>query len=101
MPAAGTLAEGAYAEDLLAATGLVTSSEEYYPTVAINALMRLLRDPSMSSHHFQVLRSLFVIFKSLHLSAVAYLTKVRGCNRAHRLSRVCVHCLSLTDMPRL
>ena len=44
--------------------------------MAINALMRLLRDPSLSSHHFQVLRSLFVIFRSLHLAAVPYLTKV-------------------------
>ncbi len=74
--AAGTLAEGAFTEDLLPASGLVTSSDEYYPTVAINALMRLLRDPSLSSHHFQVLRSLFVIFRSLHLAAVPYLTKV-------------------------
>eukprot|EP00891_Asterochloris_glomerata_P006787 jgi/Astpho2/6787/fgenesh1_pm.00103_%23_6_t len=73
---AGTLAEGAFTEDLLPASGLVTSSDEYYPTVAINALMRLLRDPSLSSHHFQVLRSLFVIFRSLHLAAVPYLTKV-------------------------
>jgi FKBP12-rapamycin complex-associated protein len=42
------------AGDLLSSTGLVTSSEEYYPTVAINALMRTLRDPAMSSHHPQV-----------------------------------------------
>ena len=41
-------------EDLLPAAGLVTSSEEYYPTVAINALMRSLRDPALSSHHFEV-----------------------------------------------
>lgn len=39
--------------DLLSSAGLVTSSEEYYPTVAINALMRTLRDPAMSSHHPQ------------------------------------------------
>ena len=49
----GLLAGDEYAGDLLPATGLVTSSEEYYPTVAINALMRTLRDPSMSSHHPQ------------------------------------------------
>ena len=51
---AGLLAGDEFAGDLLPAQGLVTSSEEYYPTVAINALMRTLRDPSMSSHHPQV-----------------------------------------------
>jgi hypothetical protein len=32
----------------------VTSSEDYYPTVAINALMRVLRDPAMASQHQNV-----------------------------------------------
>ena len=66
-----------YAGDLLPAAGLVTSSEDYYPTVAINALMRNLRDPAMSSHHPQVIRSLFYIFQALHLGSVPYLPKVR------------------------
>ena len=65
-----------YAGDLLPAAGLVTSSEDYYPTVAINALMRNLRDPAMSSHHPQVIRSLFYIFQALHLGSVPYLPKV-------------------------
>jgi len=66
-----------YAGDLLPAAGLVTSSEDYYPTVAINALMRNLREPAMSSHHPQVIRSLFYIFQALHLGSVPYLPKVR------------------------
>ena len=65
-----------FAGDLLPAAGLVTSSEDYYPTVAINALMRNLRDPAMSSHHPQVIRSLFYIFQALHLGSVPYLPKV-------------------------
>jgi FKBP12-rapamycin complex-associated protein len=28
-----------------------TSHENYYPTVAINALMRILNDTSLSVHH--------------------------------------------------
>ena len=40
--------------ELLARSGPATSSEEYYPTVAINALMRVLRDPALSSHHLMV-----------------------------------------------
>ena len=63
--------------DLLSSSGLVTSSEEYYPTVAINALMRVLRDPTMSSHHPQVVRSLFYIFQALQLAAVPFLPKAR------------------------
>lgn len=27
------------------------SNEDYYPTVVINALMKILRDPSLSAHH--------------------------------------------------
>lgn len=40
--------------ELLPAGALLTGSEEYYPTVAINALMRSLRDAALSSQHFEV-----------------------------------------------
>lgn len=40
-----------FGSDLLPAAGLVTSSEDYYPTVAINALMRVLRDSALASQH--------------------------------------------------
>ena len=57
---AGALGGDELGGDLLSSTGLVTSSEEYYPTVAINALMRTLRDPAMSSHHPQVSKPFFI-----------------------------------------
>ncbi|KAF8410288.1 hypothetical protein HHK36_002814 [Tetracentron sinense] len=41
------------------------TSEDYYPTVAINSLMRILRDPSLSSYHQKVVGSLMFIFKVL------------------------------------
>ncbi len=62
--------------DLLPAAGLVTSSEDYYPTVAINALMRVLRDPSLSSQHQNVIAALMTIFRSLGVGSVPYLPKV-------------------------
>jgi len=62
--------------ELLARSGPATSSEEYYPTVAINALMRVLRDPALSSHHLMVVRSLMFVFKALGLQCVTYLPKV-------------------------
>lgn len=40
-----------FGTDLLPSAGLVTSSEDYYPTVAINALVRVLRDPALASQH--------------------------------------------------
>ena len=72
---AGAVPKDDLGGDFLSSSGLVTSSEEYYPTVAINALMRALRDPAMSSHHSHVVRSLFEIFQSLQLAAVPFLPK--------------------------
>lgn len=70
-----------YPVDLLPPTGLASSSEDYYPTVAINALMRMLRDQSLVAHQTQVVKSLFYIFQALGMAAVPYLAKV--CPHAH------------------
>ncbi|XP_047147730.1 serine/threonine-protein kinase TOR isoform X1 [Vigna umbellata] len=52
------------------------SSDDYYSTVAINSLMRILRDPSLASYHLKVIGSLMFIFKSMGLGCVPYLPKV-------------------------
>ncbi|KAF6153004.1 hypothetical protein GIB67_021609 [Kingdonia uniflora] len=52
------------------------TSEDYYPTVAINSLMCILRDPSLSSYHQKVVSSLMFIFKLMGLGCVPYLPKV-------------------------
>ncbi|KAJ8764782.1 hypothetical protein K2173_009184 [Erythroxylum novogranatense] len=52
------------------------TSEDYYSMVAINSLMRILRDPSLASNHQRVVRSLMFIFKSMGLGCVPYLPKV-------------------------
>ncbi|KAK4259382.1 hypothetical protein QN277_005720 [Acacia crassicarpa] len=52
------------------------SSEEYHSTVAINSLMRILRDSSLASYHLKVVGSLMFIFKSMGLGCVPYLPKV-------------------------
>ncbi|KAH7833933.1 hypothetical protein Vadar_011237 [Vaccinium darrowii] len=41
------------------------TSEDYYSMVAINSLMQILRDPSLSSYHQKVVGSLMFIFKVL------------------------------------
>ncbi|PIN07839.1 DNA-dependent protein kinase [Handroanthus impetiginosus] len=52
------------------------TSEDYYSTVAISSLMRIFRDPSLSSYHRKVVGSLMFIFKSMCLGCVPYLPKV-------------------------
>lgn len=55
--------------------GLFITSEDYYSTVAIHALMRILKDPQ-SSYHQKVVGSLVFIFKAMGLACVPYLPKV-------------------------
>eukprot|EP00897_Mesotaenium_endlicherianum_P005918 jgi/Mesen1/5354/ME000267S04502 len=62
--------------DLFPPGGLSTTSEDYYPTVAIAALLRVLRDGTLSSYHHRVVNSLVYIFSSMKLACVPYLPKV-------------------------
>ena len=52
------------------------SDEEFFPTVAIQALMRIFRDPALAVHHGMVAQAVMFIFKSLGLKCVPYLKKV-------------------------
>lgn len=55
---------------------ITPSDDEFYPTVAIQALMRIFRDPSLAVHHGMVAQAVMFIFKSLNLRCVPYLGKV-------------------------
>ena len=55
---------------------LSPSDEDFYPTVSIQALMRIFRDPSLAVHHHMAIQAVMFIFKSLGLSCVPYLPKV-------------------------
>lgn len=55
---------------------MTPSSEGFYPTVAIQALMRIFRDQSLAVHHGQVVQAVMFIFKSLGMQCVPYLDKV-------------------------
>lgn len=50
--------------------------DDFYPTVAIQALMRIFRDPALAVHHGMVIQAVMHIFKSLQLGCVPYLPKV-------------------------
>eukprot|EP01119_Soliformovum_irregulare_P016010 TRINITY_DN4594_c0_g1_i2.p1 TRINITY_DN4594_c0_g1~~TRINITY_DN4594_c0_g1_i2.p1 ORF type:complete len:2365 (-),score=692.80 TRINITY_DN4594_c0_g1_i2:62-7156(-) len=42
-----------------------SSAENYYPTVVVNALVRILRDPSLNTHYRIALESLMPVLKNL------------------------------------
>ncbi|KAI9746692.1 MAG: phosphatidylinositol kinase- protein kinase tor1 [Claussenomyces sp. TS43310] len=57
-------------------TGLTPSSKEYYPTVVINALLQILKDPSLVQHHAVVIEAIMNIFRTLGLECVSFLDKI-------------------------
>lgn len=56
--------------------GMSPSNEEYYPTVVINTLMRILKDPSLSSHHTAVIQAIMHIFQTMGLRCVPFLGQI-------------------------
>nr|CAB3264065.1 serine/threonine-protein kinase mTOR-like [Phallusia mammillata] len=60
--------------DMLISIG--TASEEFYPAVAISTLMRVLRDPLLSSHHKDVIQAVDYMFQSLGVRCVPYLSEI-------------------------
>jgi FKBP12-rapamycin complex-associated protein len=57
-------------------TGLTPSNKEYYPTVAINALLQILRDQSLVQHHAAVVEAIMSIFRTLGLECVSFLDRI-------------------------
>ncbi|KAF2398484.1 hypothetical protein EJ06DRAFT_583742 [Trichodelitschia bisporula] len=56
--------------------GITPSLEEYYPTVVINTLMGLLRDPSLTQYHTQVIEAVMNIYQTMGLKCVPFLGQV-------------------------
>ncbi|KAF6834583.1 FAT domain-containing protein [Colletotrichum plurivorum] len=57
-------------------TGLTPSSKEYFPTVVVNALLQILKDTSLSSHHASVIEAIMNIFRTLGLECVSFLDRI-------------------------
>lgn len=64
------------ASEMDASLTLNPSSEEYYPTCAVNALLTILRDPSLSPHHQNAVVSIMYMFSSLGLRCVPFLAQI-------------------------
>lgn len=52
------------------------SSDDYYPTVAIDALMKIMGKPSLSQHHSMVIQAVMFIFKSLGMQGIPFLSQI-------------------------
>mmetsp|Transcript_20902 Transcript_20902/g.45314 ORF Transcript_20902/g.45314 Transcript_20902/m.45314 type:complete len:3366 (+) Transcript_20902:339-10436(+) len=55
---------------------LSPSDEAFYPTVTIQALMRILKDSSLSNLHGMVMKAVMFIFNALGLKSVPFLEKI-------------------------
>ena len=55
---------------------LTPSSGEYYPRVAISALMKLLLDGTLSIHHPSVTQDIMYIFQVLGMQCMSFLADV-------------------------
>ncbi|KAI9143717.1 armadillo-type protein [Paraphysoderma sedebokerense] len=56
--------------------GIGPSHDDYYPTVAINSLMKILRDQSLNVHHTSVIQAVMYIFKVLGVKSVPFLGQI-------------------------
>lgn len=56
--------------------GMSPSNSEYYPTVAITNLMKILKDPSLKVHHSKVIQAIMYIFQTLGLRCVSFLPQI-------------------------
>lgn len=55
---------------------LTPSEEDFYPTVAVQALTRILKDPSLAVYHSMVMQSVMYIFNNLGLKCVPFLQRI-------------------------
>lgn len=57
-------------------TMMGTTTDEYYQTVAIEALISILREPALSMHHHAVIEAIMYMFKTQGLKCVAFLPQI-------------------------
>jgi FKBP12-rapamycin complex-associated protein len=54
----------------------VSTSDDYFQTVVMSALLTILKDPSLNNHHHTVIEAIMSIFKTQGLKCVAFLPQV-------------------------
>ena len=66
--------------------GIDPANDEYYPTVVISALLKILKDPSLSQQYQPATQAIVNIFQALQLKMVPFLPQV---------GRLYIHCMFL------
>jgi FKBP12-rapamycin complex-associated protein len=56
-------------------------SDDYFQTVVITALLAILKDQSLNTHHPTVIEAIMSIFKTQGLKCVTFLPQVRATTR--------------------
>ncbi len=62
--------------EMLVNMGTGGTLDDFYPSVAIATLMRIIRDPTLTRHHTEVVKAVTFIFKALGIKAVPYIAQV-------------------------
>ncbi|PWZ00165.1 putative TOR1-1-phosphatidylinositol 3-kinase [Testicularia cyperi] len=58
------------------ALAIGTSTDDYFQNVAIDALITILKDPSLSTHHHAVIEAIMYMFKTQGLKCVTFLPQI-------------------------
>lgn len=53
--------------------GLNPSSEDYYPTIVVSSLLKIVKDPSLVNHHRLVIDAFMSLFKTLGIKCIQFL----------------------------
>ncbi|KAH3678460.1 hypothetical protein WICMUC_001477, partial [Wickerhamomyces mucosus] len=64
--------EGPPTDVALLMQGISPSAEEYYPTVVINTLMKILKDPSLAAYHSSCIQTIALIFKTITVTCLKF-----------------------------
>lgn len=53
--------------------GMSPANDEFYPSVVVHNLVKILQDPSLSSHHTNVVQTIIRVFQDLGLQCIVFL----------------------------
>ena len=62
--------------EMLVNMGTGGTLDDFYPSVAIATLMKIIRDPTLERHHNEVVKAVTFIFKALGIKSVPYIAQV-------------------------
>lgn len=64
--------EGPPTDVALLMQGMSPSNEEYYPTVVISTLLKILKDSSLAAYHSSCIQTIVLIFKTITITCIKF-----------------------------